>query len=418
MGRKSIREIETSIKRRLRHHLVSLGYNRDQDGLLSIPQHSKDAVRSFHSRQRTDKLKSERSFIKENAKELIQYFASGAEVDPARIRPRLQMIEADTMESDLFRFASLTWAVPVSMGYGRRMRFLVWDDYNGKLIGLIALGDPVFNLRVRDTLIGWTPAQRKDRLVCILDAYVLGALPPYNQLLGGKLVASLIRTQEMRELFGEKYGGTRGIISGKRKQAELVAVTTSSALGRSSIYNRLKLGGQNYFEPIGYTQGWGHFHVPDSLFDEMRNYLKSKRHAYTDNHQFGNGPNWKMRAIRTSLDLLGLDPDLLRHGISREVFLCKLAANAEGYLSGQVKKPSFKSLLDTNAVSTLALERWVKPRAERRPEYKDWNRSQILELIGQSQKSQVILADPAPMNVPFPPFTKISSEKSELILET
>jgi Druantia protein DruA len=38
----------------------------------------------------------------------------------------------------------------VSRGYGRRMRFLIWDQSNEKLIGLIVLGDPVFNLRVRD----------------------------------------------------------------------------------------------------------------------------------------------------------------------------------------------------------------------------------------------------------------------------
>jgi len=37
----------------------------------------------------------------------------------------------------------------VSRGYGRQ-RFLIWDQSNEKLIGLIALGDPVFNLRVRD----------------------------------------------------------------------------------------------------------------------------------------------------------------------------------------------------------------------------------------------------------------------------
>jgi len=32
------------------------------------------------------------------------------------------------------------------------------------------------------------------RLVNVMDAYVLGAVPPYNMLLGGKLVASLVRS--------------------------------------------------------------------------------------------------------------------------------------------------------------------------------------------------------------------------------
>jgi hypothetical protein len=51
-------------------------------------------------------------------------------------------VSRDIWESDLFRLASLTWAVPVSNGFGRTLRYLVWDEHNDKLIGLIAIGDP------------------------------------------------------------------------------------------------------------------------------------------------------------------------------------------------------------------------------------------------------------------------------------
>jgi hypothetical protein len=87
--------------------------------------------------------------------DLLQYFASGTDIDPSLISPVLKRISSDTWESDLFRLASLTWSVPVSNGFGRRIRYLVWDEHNDKLIGLIAIGDPVFNLSVRDNLIGW-----------------------------------------------------------------------------------------------------------------------------------------------------------------------------------------------------------------------------------------------------------------------
>ncbi len=71
------------------------------------------------------------------------------------------------------RYASLTWSVPVSNGYGRRMRFLVFDASNDKLMGLLALGDPVYNLRVRDQWIGWSVEQKNARLWHVMDAYVL-----------------------------------------------------------------------------------------------------------------------------------------------------------------------------------------------------------------------------------------------------
>ena len=155
--------------------------------------------------------------------------------------------------------------MPVSNGFGRRLRYLVWDNHNNKLIGIIAIGDPVFNLSVRDNLIDWDAPARGERLVNIMDAYVLGALPPYNALLGGKLVACLLRSRDIYDDFAKAYGKTTGIISTGEKGASS-GVTTSSSMGRSSVYNRLKLGGIEYFKSIGYTGGWGHFHIPDSLF--------------------------------------------------------------------------------------------------------------------------------------------------------
>lgn len=70
---------------------------------------------------------------------LIKHFASGSDIDPARISPVLERIKSDTWQSDLFRLASLTWAVPVSNGFGCKLRYLVWDEHNKKLIGLIAI---------------------------------------------------------------------------------------------------------------------------------------------------------------------------------------------------------------------------------------------------------------------------------------
>ena len=125
----------------------------------------------------------------------------------------LERVRSDTWQSNLFRLASLTWRVPVSRGFGRRLRYLVWDGHNEKLIGLIAIGDPVFNLSVRDA-IGWDCHDRSDRLVNIMDAYVLVAVPPYNMPVGGKLIASLVRSRDLDDDFSQTYGDSAGIISG------------------------------------------------------------------------------------------------------------------------------------------------------------------------------------------------------------
>ena len=197
---------EANIKRKFRRHLHALGFEKSDEGALQIQGTGKEIVRTLHRAQREERLRTNREFIAAKAEKLLGHFASGREIDATRISPILERVSAGTWQGDLFRLASLTWSVPVSNGFGRRMRYLVWDEHNGKLIGLIAIGDPVFNLAVRDRLIDWDTHDRSARLVNVMDAYVLGAIPPYNALLGGKLVACLLRSRDLYDDFAQTYG--------------------------------------------------------------------------------------------------------------------------------------------------------------------------------------------------------------------
>ncbi|MGH7866288.1 MAG: Druantia anti-phage system protein DruA, partial [Candidatus Dormibacteraceae bacterium] len=321
MGVVRISAREARLRRKVREHLRELGYTKSAGGILIPPSLDKDSYRVLHLPQREARLAKDARFLAARQTALIGHFATGAEVDLKRFRVRLELVDTETWQAELFRFATLLWSIPVSQGFGRRLRYLVWDDSIGRLAGLFALTDPVFNLRARDEEIGWTSDDRSDRLIYLMDGYVVGAVPPYSRILGGKLIACLLRSKEVVSDFREKYGGTDGVISGKSKNAHLVAVTTTSALGRSSVYNRLRLGGTEYLTPLGYTSGYGHFHFPDTLFAEMRAYLKARRDTYEKNNRFGDGPNWKMRAIRRTLQLLGMNPALLKHGLARQVFM-------------------------------------------------------------------------------------------------
>lgn len=377
----SISAREASLRRKVRRQLRSLGFHKSNEGVLELEGDDKELIRSLHGPQRSDRLSANADFLTRRAPALLDYFASGREVDPAAIQPELERVRGGTWQSDLFRLAALTWSVPVSNGFGRRLRYVVWDAQNEKIMGIIAIGDPVFNLSVRDSLIGWDAEDRRERLVNVMDAFVLGALPPYNTLLAGKLVACLVRSRQVYREFARTYGNAAGIISGRTKSPRLLAVTTSSSLGRSSVYNRLKLGGVRYFEPIGYTRGWGHFHISDELFVELRDYLRDTGHKYADQHRFGQGPNWRLRTTRAALQALGFRDELLRHGIQREVFISNLASNAFAILRTGKGRPNLSSLLSTQQVADLALERWILPRARRRPDYRAWTRSDVMQLI-------------------------------------
>ncbi|WP_259460930.1 DUF4338 domain-containing protein [Paraburkholderia sp. BL23I1N1] len=377
------------MKRRLRRHLSSLGFSRTQNGVLEAPGSTKDIIRHLHAPQRKEILRGQSEFIARQLPKLQDYFASGRDVRVERISPRIERVIGGTWQAELFRLASLTWSVPVSSGFGRRLRYLVWDDSNGKLLGIFAIGDPVFNLSARDKYIGWTGTDRAGRLVNLMDAYVLGAMPPYNSLLGGKLVACLIRSIDIYEEFADVYGDARGIISQELKKPRLLAVTTSSSMGRSSLYNRLKLDGVQYFESLGYSGGWGHFHVPDGLFVDLREYLRDVGHPYADTHEYGDGPNWRIRTIRAAMTLLGFKGDVLKHGIQREVFISLLADNAITILRSGKGKPKLPSLRSVPEIGAVAVERWMIRRAETRLEYMQWSADMLPQLIKTSYSKRL-----------------------------
>ncbi|PKG96633.1 hypothetical protein CXF92_00845 [Pseudomonas sp. Choline-3u-10] len=378
---------EDNLAKKLREHLHSLGFTKSDEGGLQAPGNTKEAIRTLHSAQREERLSANQKFVSVMGGKLMRFFASGKEVDPEKISPVLERVSSETWQGDLFRLAALSWSVPVSNGFGRRLRYLVWDEHNGKLMGLIAIGDPVFNLAVRDNFIGWSIHDRSARLVNLMDAYVLGALPPYNALLGGKLIACLLRSQDLYDDFASIYGGTTGVISREEKRARLLAITTSSSMGRSSVYNRLKLDGVEYFKTLGYTGGWGHFHIPDLLFAELRDFLRENDHTYADQHGFGQGPNWRLRTTRAALSALGFKDDLMRHGIQREVFICQLANNATRILQTGEGLPDVTSLLSAKDIAERAVARWMIPRSRRRPEYRDWISSNLIEEFGNQARN-------------------------------
>lgn len=365
----------------IHRHLLSLGFTKNGSGYRVKRVLTKQEIRNFHSAQRLEILDRHRSFIETRGSKLSEFFANPSEVDPESIIPELVEISPNSQESQLFRFASLLWSVPVSQGFGRRLRFLVRDRQNGRLIGLFALGDPVFNLSARDNWIGWNHNDRRRRLVHVMDAYVVGAVPPYSNMIGGKLVAGLITSKEVKQAYERKYLGRKTIIRKKKNNAQLVLLTTTSALGRSSIYNRLLLPRGLKFIRIGRTKGFGHFHLSGEIFESLRAYLEAIGHPYASGYKFGMGPNWKIRVVRAALENIGIDGNsILKHGIKREVYAIPLATNWQEILLG---KQSNAHLLEISAaeIGKFCVRRWIVRRASWDNRYREFDRSRIVDSL-------------------------------------
>jgi hypothetical protein len=347
-----------------------------KDGLLELPEAAdpKELVRGLHALHRENVLAKNASFLDKWEDRVLGEFASGSEVNPAAIQPLIEPVDTE-YERAAFRFATLHWSVPVSQGYGRRSRFLIRDGANGKLIGIFALGDPVFNLGVRDRLIGWDQQDRQERLYNVFDAYVLGAVGPYRNLIGGKLAALCALSDEAGDFLVQKYHGVVTEIRGEEKSADPVLITTTSSLGRSAIYSRLKYRDRWAYRSIGFTGGFGHFHFSDDLFGRLLDFLREEGHQVRG-HQFGEGPNWRIRTIRKALDELGLDGDLLRHGIKREVFVAPRAMGWRAFLRGESTHLNWIEF-PLDDLADWWRTRWAVPRAGRDESFRSVNRDSM-----------------------------------------
>jgi len=163
------------------------------------------------------------------------------------------------------------------------------------------------------------------------------------------------------------------LISGVQHPPYLVLLTTTSALGRSSIYNRMKLNGRQFWTSVGYTQGSGEFHFSNGVYADMRAFAESKCDPSAKQAAWGKGFRNKREVIKKCLPRVGLSSDLMYHGVQREIFVAPLAEGALSLLRGDVQLPCFWDS-PADQLSDAFLQRWLLPRAERVLEFLEFDR--------------------------------------------
>ena len=363
-----------SLRRRVIRSLQDQGFIV-QNGTIHPPvELSKDRIRSLHETAVQHQIHRRRAGLVRKEEHLLRHIASGSDISPSETQPRLVEVLPGSEEELLFRYASLHWSIPVSSGYGRRLRFLVVDDYNGKLIGVIGLGDPVYSLKPRDTWIGWTRSDRRLRLRNVMDAFVLGAVPPYSFLLCGKLVAMLATSDTVRNAFKRKYEGKRSLIRHTLHDGRLALITTASALGRSSIYNRLRLHDRTLYHRVGFTKGSGEFHFSNGLYGTIARFAHEHCEATAKHDLWGHGFRNRREVVKKCLPALGLSDRWLYHGIKREVFAIPLARNTREFLRGQHVRLGWYHQSECDIFEYFR-DRWLLPRSNRDRRFASWSKT-------------------------------------------
>lgn len=348
---------ETALKRQVKKVLVDQGYSVKK-GLFNFNEKSREERRQLHKISRAERIKENIDFIRSFLPEARKYILDSSSIEITKIKPRLIEVDSKTMKGNLFRWWNLVWwSLPHEKSYGRQMRFIVWDDFHNSSIGLIGLQSPILSWNVRDKHLGIDAEQRDYWVNQSLSAQRLGALPPYNKFLGGKLIASLMMSDVVRESFRKKYDKNKTLLLGRSLPANLLFITTTGAYGKSSVYNRLKFHDEKICDFIGYTRGHGSFHIPNTIYESFVSYLREN--GYKAGRSFGNGPSAKMKNIDQAMQLLGFKNGC-EHGIKRAVYLFPFVKNLRLVIQAKEKPVWYKRQVDD--LTAYWKERWACKR--------------------------------------------------------
>jgi len=372
--------MNTLSKQNLRRQIVKVlhkqGYKIEKSNFL-LENIDREKKRDVHTLAKYERIREQKDFICKNTDLIKQSLLDGEKLTVNKIAPKLIEVPSGSKWEILFRWWNLVWwSLPYERAYGRQIRYIVWDQYHKAPIGLIGLQSPILSWSVRDDYLG-IPKETRDYWVNqSLSAQRLGALPPYNYVLGGKLVAYLMTTDIVRKKFAQKYEGLKTVIKKRKLPARLLFITTTGAYGKSSVYTRLKYNGDYVAKFIGYTQGSGSFHIPLSLYEDLICFLKRK--GYNVQRGYGSGPSRKMRLIDHALKLLGFD-DGATHGIKRAVYIFPLAKNLSDVIQNN-KKPKFYHRT-INELTEFWKQRWALPRVNKDSSYLEFKGERFIKKV-------------------------------------
>ena len=223
----------------------------------------------------------------------------------------------------------------------------------------------------------------------LMELNVCGAIPPYNEVLGGKLVALLAMSPKVIHDYKERYSNKASMIASRLKgqdvyrPADLVYIgTTSLYYVGSSQYNRLSIPGSIFdsdfdliWKKLGMTIGFGTLHISKATTMSLTEATSEDYNRI--NHVFGEGASPKMRLLTMSIrELLESTNDdskeFSKHAMSRIVYGVCLAKNTFDYLLGKSQKPIYYTDINdykegTNRIISYWKKRWLSSRLQYTP---------------------------------------------------
>ena len=364
---------ECRLRRRIIRHLRDSGFSVDTR--LGLSRYTAQAYRDVQRRARDEQVRANAEFVRAKAEAVMSKCPDVGSIDPEKISLEIRVVEPGTKDADLFRWWNLTWwSMPHQRAYGRQIRLLLWDRHHDAPFGLVSLQSPVLRMGARDSYLGIDRSNAEHWANMSMSAQRVGALPPYNGLIGGKMAALAMTSDEVREIYRKRYRGRVTVMEKRVLEPKLLFITTTSAFGPSSTYDRLTYKDGLAALPIGFTSGDGTFHLPDGLTREMYKVMEAR--GVSTKTTYGNGPSRKIKIFKQAFRHLGLG-GFERHGIRRQIYLFPLATNLRNVIAkGRRQMWVHRELAE---IEEYWKGRWAIGRSRRTDEWREFKAADHLE---------------------------------------
>ena len=226
-------------------------------------------------------------------------------------------------------------------------------------------------------------ANRKTKIGSnMMEIIVCGSIPPYNQLLGGKLVSILACSPQVVRDYTDKYADQVSEIASRMKGEKVVRDSRLAFLGTTSLYsvgssqyNRIKVPMGNDFvltyKEMGITEGYGTVYFSKTTTSSLMRVLELQDGGRRINNIFGEGTSPRFRLISRGLSTLGIKSNaFLQHYTPRIVYSMELAKNTNDFLCGGADELEYPYDITnskevetaTQAMADFWYERWLKSR--------------------------------------------------------
>jgi hypothetical protein len=214
----------------------------------------------------------------------------------------------------------------------------------------------------------------------MMNIMVCGAIPPYNRILGGKLVAMALTGPKVINMYQDKYGDNQSEIASSMKGEaltkpnELVFLDTTGLFEIGSAqYDRVRIPtekGRIEYNQIGYTEGYGSIQFGPKTRERLSQVTQFEEGRKVVRGRFGEGVSPRIRKIRRGLKNCGLETGLLKHESRRIVYGIDLAENAQDYLLGIDDDPEYywpfeDPEQEQQSIYQHWIDRWVSMRAQK-----------------------------------------------------